>query len=77
MRAAISRVAGVSALFLVLTGLPSSGAPEPPLVRFTASGDFSGGADAQAVFASIGAADPDLHLALGDLSYGVTGQERA
>ena len=29
------------------------------------------------MFASIGTADPDLHLALGDLSYGVTGQEQA
>ncbi|MEJ7724020.1 MAG: metallophosphoesterase, partial [Ilumatobacteraceae bacterium] len=77
MRAGISRIAGLSALFLIVAAVPSSGAPQPPIVKFTASGDFSAGANAQAVFSSIGSLDPDLHLALGDLSYGTTGNEQA
>ncbi|MFF1571690.1 PKD domain-containing protein [Leifsonia sp. NPDC058292] len=46
-------------------------------VHFSASGDFGTSASAQAVFTGIGAAHPDLHLALGDLSYSPTGQEQA
>jgi chitodextrinase len=52
-------------------------APNATSVRFTASGDFSASAAAQSVFAGISAIRPDLHLALGDLSYGVTGEEQA
>jgi len=77
MAASISRIAGLSALFLVMAAVPSSGAPQPPTVKFTASGDFSSSANAQAVLSSIGSLDPDLHLALGDLSYGTTGNEQA
>lgn len=77
MAASISRIAGLCALFLVVAAMPSSGAPQPPTVKFTASGDFSSSANAQAVLSSIGSLDPDLHLALGDLSYGTTGNEQA
>jgi len=77
MAAGISRIAGLCALFLVVAAVPSSGAPQPPTVKFTASGDFSSSASAQAVLSSIGSLDPDLHLALGDLSYGTTGNEQA
>jgi hypothetical protein len=45
-------------------------------VRFTASGDFSTTAAAMSVFSGIGAIDPDLHLALGDLSYSTTLDEQ-
>lgn len=46
-------------------------------VRFTASGDFTSGGRAAAVLSQIGALHPDLHLALGDLSYGAPGAEAA
>ncbi len=49
----------------------------PPPVHFTASGDFSNSDEAGAVLNYIGAARPDLHLALGDLSYGSPGSEQA
>jgi 3',5'-cyclic AMP phosphodiesterase CpdA len=47
-----------------------------PSLRFTASGDFSATEEAQATLEQIDALDVDLHLALGDLSYGETGEER-
>ena len=47
-----------------------------PSVRFTASGDFSSSPEALSVFDAIGAIKPDLHLALGDLSYGTAGAEQ-
>ena len=47
-----------------------------PSVRFTASGDFSSSQEALSVFDAIGAIKPDLHLALGDLSYGTAGAEQ-
>lgn len=46
-------------------------------VHFTASGDFSASPAAASVFSQIGALQPDLHLALGDFSYGATGAEQA
>lgn len=49
----------------------------PGEVHFTAAGDFGAGANSRSVFATIGATSPDLTLALGDLSYGTTGQEQA
>lgn len=73
--AAVVLVAGVSATSApaALTAI----SPNATSVRFTASGDFSSSTAAQSVFAGIAAIRPDLHLALGDLSYGVTGQEQA
>ncbi|GER22629.1 hypothetical protein NCCP1664_11260 [Zafaria cholistanensis] len=50
---------------------------EPGAVHFTAAGDYSSSTAARSVFSQIGAISPDLHLALGDLSYGATGQEQA
>ena len=46
-------------------------------VRFTAAGDFAANADTDRVLDTISTVGPDLNLALGDLSYGVTGQEQA
>lgn len=54
-----------------------SGRAAPGEVRFTAVGDFGQGAATGAVLSSIGAMNRDLTLALGDLSYGVTGQEES
>jgi PKD repeat protein len=49
----------------------------PGTVHFTASGDFSASSEAASVLSQIKSIDPDLHLALGDLSYGATGAEQA
>ncbi len=70
------RAALLACLLLVL-GTQAKAAPEPGVVHFTAVGDISGNGNAQAVLDKIGALDSDLTLALGDLSYGTTGQEQA
>ena len=49
----------------------------PGQLRVTAASDYSGSATAAGVLARVGAINPDLHLALGDLSYGATGAEQA
>ncbi|HYI32877.1 MAG TPA: metallophosphoesterase [Glaciibacter sp.] len=46
-------------------------------MHFTASGDFSHSDDATAVLSQIASIDPELHLALGDLSYGKVGEEKS
>ncbi|MFD4420054.1 PKD domain-containing protein [Agromyces sp. NPDC058484] len=46
-------------------------------VQFTASGDIAARSQSHAVLSQIDSLDPDLHLALGDLSYGATGAEQA
>ena len=46
-------------------------------LRFTAAGDFAAGAGAARVLDGIAAGDSELTIALGDFSYGVTGQEQA
>ncbi|WP_024285192.1 PKD domain-containing protein [Cellulomonas sp. KRMCY2] len=74
--------AGAAASALVLTGL-AAGAPVPQAVageatlRFTAAGDYASNPNARAVLGTIGQIDPDLNLALGDLSYAATGTEQA
>jgi PKD repeat protein len=80
----IHRIASVLVVgaALIATSLVTGGgvrgiAPTATTVHFTASGDFSSSANAQAVLAGVDAINPDLHLALGDLSYGTTGQEQA
>lgn len=91
MSARTSFLAGVAGASLVLTGLAASApmpqAPttvrvaqalnDPGTVHFTASGDLSSSSDAAATLSQVGSIDPDLHLALGDLSYGATGAEQA
>lgn len=52
-------------------------APTPGSVHLTAAGDFGATANTDGVLQGMAAADADLALALGDLSYGVTGQEQA
>ena len=46
-------------------------------VHFTAVGDFAANAETDRVLDTIATVGPDLNLALGDLSYGVTGQEES
>ena len=64
-------------LALVSGGTVAQGAGEPGVVHFTAVGDFGSNNNTNAVLAGMAAADPDLTLALGDLSYGAVGQELA
>ncbi len=72
----------VAALLLTATGLTAVQAARPGAlavpgeVRFAAVGDIGANADARTVLAGLGAAATDLTLALGDLSYGATGQEQ-
>lgn len=75
-------VGGVKGWIIVVLALLCAasgavGAPSPDRVRFTAAGDYSTSAAAANVLVGIGAAAPDAHFALGDLSYGVTGQEQS
>jgi len=48
-----------------------------PSVQFTASGDIGVSEQSAAVLGQIASIRPDLHLALGDLSYGRIGAEQA
>ncbi|MGN6425510.1 MAG: PKD domain-containing protein [Leifsonia sp.] len=77
----IFAVAGVAAaVALIALGAPQSVSgisPGAGSVHFTASGDYSTTTNARAVLQGIHAIAPDLHLALGDLSYGATGSEQA
>jgi PKD repeat protein len=49
----------------------------PGELRVTAAGDYSSSTAAAGVLSRIGQLKPDLHLALGDLSYGATGAEQS
>ncbi len=62
---------------LVVVALPASGVGDPSAVHFTAVGDYGSQAETDTVLDLIDATDPDLNLALGDLSYGTTGAEQA
>jgi len=71
VKSVVSVTASVAVIFssvVALGGIPAQ-TTVPGAVRFTASGDFSGSANAASVLSAIGAIKPDLHLALGDLSY--------
>lgn len=59
----------------LFAGLPA--APAEGSVTFLAAGDYSASAAATAVLTAMGEDSSDLTLALGDLSYGTTGQEQA
>ncbi|MCU1569749.1 MAG: hypothetical protein JWR33_490 [Naasia sp.] len=77
LASALTLAAGMVAVIAVAAAPVSRAAGDTRSVHFTASGDFTANANARAVFADIGAIGPDLHLALGDLSYGSAGQEQA
>src|SRR4051812_40555951 len=76
MRRRVGLHALVLALFLLLLGTSVSAAPQPGHVHFTAAGDFGTSSNATGVLSAIDATNSDFTLALGDLSYGVTGQEQ-
>ncbi|MEL4318547.1 PKD domain-containing protein [Leifsonia sp. YIM 134122] len=67
----------VAAGFLVATGVqPTAVAPTTAsVVSFTASGDFNSTTQTSAVLNDIKTIGPDLHLALGDLSYVTTPEQ--
>ena len=73
----VTALIGVSLLPSVVPASQRAAAPTAEQVRFTTSGDFGTTAEATAVFSRIRTSGSDLHLAVGDLSYGQTGQEQA
>src|SRR6478735_3887735 len=76
----IRTLAELSAVLLLVAFVGAStaqGANQPGVVEFTAAGDFSQTTATSGVLNGMKAADADLALALGDLSYGVTGQEQS
>ena len=73
---ALATVAMLAATTAVVGAGDRVAAPGDPSVRFTASGDFSSTPESLTVLSAIGAIQQDLHLALGDLSYGTTGNEQ-
>jgi hypothetical protein len=83
MRAFNSFVAGVACATIVVIAFmglaPSSRGDEAvaPSVRFTASGDISSSEGAAATLNQVASIEPDLHVGLGDLSYGQAGAEQA
>lgn len=79
LRSLIAVVAGASiaAAALISSSVQPRTAAAPGTVHFTASGDIAARAESGAVLSQVDALDPDLHLALGDLSYGATGAEQA
>jgi 3',5'-cyclic AMP phosphodiesterase CpdA len=54
---------------------PFESSPSEPSVHFTASGDFTSSPAAAAVLTDVAQSGADLHLALGDFSYGRRGEE--
>ena len=86
-RVATSLAAGIAGASLVLATFAGP-TPHPVTqqllaadganaVHFTASGDIAARAQSGAVLDQVGSIQPDLHLALGDLSYDTTGSEQA
>lgn len=70
---ALTLVSGV--LALLGPGAPSASAALPSL-RLTAAGDYAATADTSAVLDTMASLQPQANLALGDFSYGVTGEEQ-
>ena len=73
--------AALGAVALAVAALPGVSAvdedPTEPTVQFTAAGDFSASTAAREVLGQIRPPGNDLTIALGDLSYGVTGTEQS
>ncbi len=72
----LASVVVMSAGLAALAG-PAIGVDGEATVRFTAAGDYGTTSATNAVLDRIASESPDLNLALGDLSYGATGQEQA
>lgn len=75
LRAAVLGCALVVAVTLT-SPTPANTETIEPTLRFSAAGDFGSTSDAAAVLSLIGGINNDLHLALGDNSYGVSGEEQ-
>ncbi|TFB70907.1 metallophosphoesterase [Cryobacterium sp. Hz9] len=76
----VAGVAGATLIVIVFAGLASSSRGDEAVassVRFTASGDISSSKGAAATLNQVAGIEPDLHLSLGDLSYGQAGAEQA
>jgi 3',5'-cyclic AMP phosphodiesterase CpdA len=54
---------------------PATRAQPAERLHFTAAGDYNSSPAAGSVLEAVGASDPDVHFALGDLSYGRAGEE--
>jgi len=67
---------GLLVVLVLVAGSQSTAAPLPDRVEFTAVGDFSSSSQAASVMTAIKDSGSDLTMALGDLSYGTTGQEQ-
>jgi hypothetical protein len=72
----LAAAAAFLAILVLAFGTQVSAAPQLGQVHFTAVGDFAASGNTSAVLDAINTRDSDLTLALGDLSYGVTGQEQ-
>ena len=68
----------VIGMLLALVGgsTGAQGAGDPGVVHFTAVGDFGSKATTDTVLAGMKAANADLTVALGDLSYATPGEEQ-
>ena len=69
--------AAVLGLFLVLLGTHVSAAPQPGQLHVTTAGDFAQTANTSAVLNALAAANSDVAVTLGDMSYGTVGSEQA
>ena len=72
--------AGALATITTEPALASSPVPQAAAassVHFTAAGDYGMLTNATAVMNTIGSIDHDMHISVGDLSYGATGEEQA
>ncbi len=63
-------------IVIVSTLLGPSAPAVTGAVHFTAVGDLNSTANTSSVLTGIAATAPDFSIALGDLSYGTTGQEQ-
>ncbi len=61
---------------LLVLGTHVSAAPQPGRVHFSAVGDFAQTANTTGVLNAIKASGSDFTMTLGDMSYGVTGEEQ-
>ncbi|QTE30509.1 PKD domain-containing protein [Pengzhenrongella sicca] len=74
--AALVALAGLPAADSSRSQIRAQAAAAERTVHFTAAGDYASGPQTQSVLATIASLEPDLHLALGGLSY-VAGTEQA
>ena len=77
MRRRIGLHVAVMSIMLAVLGTHVSAAPQPGQVHFTVAGDFAQTGDTTKVLDTINGLDSDFTLAVGDLSYGLAGQEQA